>query len=147
LLTHKHNDCCSLHKQHNICITITSAQAVCAAVVLNTLQLATLAVLIQTKQLQDYETPAAAKFVTKCQSLTLVHTTKHLFLCSPTAHNLTEQISSTSLNSDNYHFHHKGKFLHIDQMKQQQLQFPIATESKKSKFLNLTESSSLTVCG
>jgi hypothetical protein len=64
----------------------------CAVVLLNTLQLATLAVLIQTKQLEVYETPAA-KFVTKSQSLTLLHTTKHLFLCSPTAHNLTVQTS------------------------------------------------------
>jgi hypothetical protein len=134
LLTHQHTDCCSLHKHHNVCVPITSAQALCAAVVLNPLQLTTLAVLIQTKQLEVYETPAAAKFVTISQSLTLVHTTKYLFLCSPIAHNLTVQTPSTYnscptpyfwLNSDNYHYRHKGKILHIDQMKQQQLQLPI----------------------
>jgi hypothetical protein len=65
-----------------------------AAVVLNTLQLATLAVLIQTKKLEIYETPAA-KFVTKSQLLTLVNTKKYLFLCSTTAHKLTVQTPST----------------------------------------------------
>jgi len=37
----------SLHKQHNICVAITGVQAVCAAVVWNTLKLAKLVTLIQ----------------------------------------------------------------------------------------------------
>jgi hypothetical protein len=88
---------------------------------------AKVAALIQGKQMNIYKTPAS-KFVTKSPTIILVYLCGHLQhkTCWSKHHRHTSCLMSYCwLTSDNFHHRHQGKSLQIDQLKHEQLKFPI----------------------
>ena len=88
--------------------------------------------LIQGNYLEIYETHAS-KLLTKSQTLTSAHTTKYLYPCSPQHINCPSKhhqhtiwlMSYCWLTCANFHHCHHCKSLQIDQLKHQQVKFPI----------------------